>query len=87
MRIAESVYVQGRPVGRLIVDTNSHEIVFQPRESPSRLPDQSWNSVDQLKQAVFAAYSYKKSSPGLTSELPYPLTEDLPPKTITRGSD
>ena len=59
MKITETIHVEGKPVGRLIVNTNSHEIEFQPAEATSLLPDQSWNSVDHLKLAIFAAYTPK----------------------------
>ena len=57
MKIVESIYVAGKPVGRLIVNTNSREINFHPAEAPSPLPDKEWSSTDELRQAVTQAYT------------------------------
>ena len=63
MKIVESIHVQGKPVGRLIVNTNSSEIAFQPTEATSPLPDQEWGSVDELRAAVTAFYTHKEKDP------------------------
>ena len=59
MIISESIVVNGRPVGKLILDTNSQEIAFHPNESPSPVPEQDWESVDKLRAAVVKAYQDK----------------------------
>ena len=51
MILAETVHMSGKPVGRLIVNTNSREIVFQPAEATVPLPDREWNSVEELRAA------------------------------------
>lgn len=63
MMLSETIHVAGKPVGRMIVNTNSHEIAFQAAESPSLLPDKEWDSVDQLKQAVIDTYSHNRDGP------------------------
>ena len=63
MIIAESVHVAGKPVGRLIIDSNSHEIAFQTAEATSLLPDQEWGAVDELRAAVVEAYTDKEKGP------------------------
>jgi len=70
MILAETIHVAGKPVGRLMVNTNSHEIAFQAAEAISLLPDQEWASVDELRAAVIAAYSKpeKEESPGGDTE-------------------
>ena len=80
MRLVETLHVSGRPVGRLLVNTNSQEIAFQAAELPSLLPDYSWDSVDELRAAVTAAYSkpVNDEDPSeLTDEPSNPLDEDL----------
>ncbi len=64
MIVSETFHVSGRPVGRLMVNTNSQEIAFQPAESPSLLPDQSWSSVDELRTAMTVAYSNPANDEG-----------------------
>ena len=56
MMTSESVYVKGVPVGRIVVDTNSKEIAFLPTVTPSKLPMKDWESLDDLRNAVIAAY-------------------------------
>ena len=63
MKITETIHVEGKPVGHLIVNTNSHEIEFQPAEATSLLPDQEWGSVDELRVAVVNAYSKTTKAP------------------------
>ena len=57
--MAETILVSGRPVGRLLVNTNSHEIAFQPTEAAKLLPDRDCSSVDELRQAVIQFYQKK----------------------------
>ena len=56
MIITETIAVDGSPVGRLIQDTNSQEIAFLPRITPSPAPDRDWESIDQLRSAIITAY-------------------------------
>ena len=70
MIVNETIFVQGRPVGRLLVNTNSQEIAFQPAKPPSLLPDKQWSSVDEVKAAVTLAYfkPKKDETPGGDTE-------------------
>lgn len=65
MILAETLHVSDRPVGRLLVNSLSGGISFQPAEAPSLLPDKPWSSVDEVKAAVTAAYSKTKKTPAL----------------------
>ena len=60
--LKETVFANGRPVGVLLVDTFNRQISFHPTESPSLLPDRSWNSLDEMRQAIVEAYSRKEGS-------------------------
>lgn len=55
--LSETIHMAGRPVGRLLVNTNSQEISFQPHDTPSPVPDRDWESVDELRNAIARAYS------------------------------
>ena len=57
MIVAETIFVNQRPVGMLRQDLNSGQIGFSPLKGESPLPDRTWDSMDQLKLAVTAAYS------------------------------
>ncbi len=57
MMISETLHVEGKSVGRMIVDTNAKEVTFEPNENPTLVPDRNWNGVDELRQAVIQAYT------------------------------
>ena len=59
MITSESVFADGVPVGRIVIDTNSQEIAFLPTVTPSKLPMRDWESLDELRNAVITAYQYK----------------------------
>jgi hypothetical protein len=56
MMTSETIFVNGAPVGRIVVDTNSQEIAFLPAITPSKLPMKDRESIDELRNAVIAAY-------------------------------
>lgn len=84
MILTETIQVDGKPVGKIIVDSNVREIAFTPHEGQSRLPEQRWENVEQLKQAVIKAYSKIKKTqatkPGFS--IPLARTSTTP---ITKG--
>lgn len=59
MLTSETIFVDGVRVGRIVIDTNSQEIAFIPTNTPSKLPMRDWESIDQLRNAVIAAYQDK----------------------------
>ena len=61
MILAETIFLDGTPVGVVRQDTLTSQIVFSPINSQSRLPSMEWKSVDELKVAVAKAYSQKRS--------------------------
>lgn len=63
MILSETLHVDGRPIGRLLVNSQSQDISFQAAELPSLLPDRPWGTVDELRAAVTAAYSHNKDGP------------------------
>ena len=59
MMTSETVHADGVPVGRIVVETNTQEIAFLPAVSPSKLPEKDWTSLEELRNAVIAAYQDK----------------------------
>ena len=57
MILAETIFLEGVPVGMLRQDSNSGQINFSPIKGKSPSSDQSWSSVDELRAAVTATYS------------------------------
>ena len=56
MILTETIFVEGAPVGVVRQDINTRQIAFSPIEGQSRLPAKDWKSMDELKEAVIAAY-------------------------------
>ena len=56
MILTETIFVEGAPVGVVRQDINTRQIAFSPIEGRSRLPAKDWKSMDELKEAVIAAY-------------------------------
>ncbi len=61
MIIPETVFVDTYPVGNIVVDTASNQIAFIPRQSPSKLPQQDWQNLEQLRNAIAKAYQHNDS--------------------------
>lgn len=61
MNLAESVFVDAIPVGKIVVDTASNQIAFIPRQSPCKLPQQDWQNLEQLRNAIVKAYKRNDS--------------------------
>jgi hypothetical protein len=59
MMASETIYVEGVPVGRIVVENNTQEIAFLPAVSPSKLKEKDFESLEELRNAVFAAYQDK----------------------------
>ncbi|MFC1702422.1 hypothetical protein ACFL1J_06755 [Pseudomonadota bacterium] len=62
MMTSESIFVNGNLIGRIAIDTNSQEIAFLPAITPSKLPMQDWESIDQLRNAVITTYQNKDNA-------------------------
>ena len=63
MILAETIFVDRQPVGIVRQDSNTQQIDFSPLKGKSLVTDRSWESIDDLKLAVFAAYSHNKDGP------------------------
>lgn len=63
MKLTESLYVDGQPVGMIIQHSQSGAIAFIPKEGIEPLPKRTWRSVDELKAAVIRAYTTKTNRP------------------------
>ena len=59
MMTSETIFVDGVPVGRIVIETQSQEIAFIPTISPSRLPAKDYASIDEMRNAVITAYQNK----------------------------
>jgi hypothetical protein len=59
MMTSESIFVDSVPVGKIVIESQSQEIAFIPTISPSRLPAKDYASIDELRNAVIAAYQNK----------------------------
>ena len=60
MMPSETIFVKGFPVGRIVVDTLTHKVAFLPAITPGKLLMQDFESVDELRNAVIAAYQNKE---------------------------
>jgi hypothetical protein len=60
MMPSETFYVDVNPIGRIVIDTNSQENAFLPAITSGKLPMQGFESVDELRNAVIAAYQNKE---------------------------
>ena len=56
MILAETIFLEGVPVGVVRQDTITRLFAFSPVFGRSRLPAKDWKSVDELKAAVLRAY-------------------------------
>ena len=65
MILAEAIHVKGKPVGTVRQDTLTRQIAFTAANPPSKLPEREWVCVDELKEAVLAAYSVEQNERGL----------------------
>lgn len=63
MIVSETIFVNRQPVGMVRQDSNSGQIDFSPLNGKSLLPQKRWRDMDELKRAIFAAYSYNEDGP------------------------
>ena len=56
MMTSESIFIDGVPVGKIVIETQSQEIAFIPSITPSKLPAKDYSSIDELRNAVIIAY-------------------------------
>lgn len=73
MTLTETIFFKGAPIGVVRQGSFTGQIDFTPLNGKSRLTDRSWDSVDQLKQAVIKAYSKTKKTPAIKPGLSVPL--------------
>ncbi len=60
MMFSETVFANSVPVGRILLDTDTKEVTFLPASSPSKLPAKDYTSIDEMRNAVIAAYQAKE---------------------------
>lgn len=73
MILTETIFFKGAPIGVVRQCSLTEQINFSPLKGKSQLTDRSWDSVDQLKQAVIKTYSKKKKTPAIKPGLSVPL--------------
>lgn len=73
MILTETIFFKGAPIGAVRQCSFTGQIDFSPLKGKSLLADRSWDSVDQLKQAVIKAYSKTKKTPAIKPGLSVPL--------------
>ena len=73
MILKETIFVQGRPVRDLLLDSLTRQVSFHPSSSPSLLQERDWSGPDELRQAVTQAYTSESPE---TTGLPI-LTENI----------
>lgn len=66
MKLTESLYVDGQPVGMIIQHSQSGAIAFIPKEGIEPLPKRTWRSVDELKAAVIREYTNENEQASAT---------------------
>ena len=90
MILAETIFLEGVPVGMLRQDSNSGQINFSPIKGKSPLSDQSWSSVDELKAAITAAYFDPINDEGRSVKprpsTNHPWTRTFSTEPTTRGA-
>ena len=59
MMTSESIYVDTVLVGKIVIETQSQEIAFIPSVTPSKLPAKDYASIDEMRNAIIAAYQDK----------------------------
>ena len=63
MILSKTIFINCQPVGMVRQDSNSGQIDFSPLNGKSLLPQKRWRDMDELKRAIFAAYSYNEDGP------------------------
>ena len=58
MIIAETIFVDRLPIGRILMSSDSQDLAFhfEPAEPPSKLHKRIWQSIDELRIQIAAAY-------------------------------
>jgi len=56
MFLTETAYFDGKPVGVIRQCTNTGQIAFTPLQGSSRIWDQQWCSINELKRAMEEYY-------------------------------
>lgn len=57
MILVETIYIKGKPIGLIRQHTRTKQIAFSPFGGVRKLPEREWFCVDELKEAVIAAYA------------------------------
>ncbi len=59
MILTETIFLEGTPLGQIRQNSDTGQIAFLPIKGRLQLPAKDWKSVDELKAAVFKAYTKK----------------------------
>ncbi len=63
MILAETIFVDQRPVGVVRRDSTTRQVAFSPTDGRSLLPERQWRDIDEMKAAVIKAYAKTKKTP------------------------
>ena len=61
MIISETMFVNGRPVGRLLENIYACRVTFQPAENNQRLATRVWRDVNTATRAIQNFYHIKST--------------------------
>ncbi|MEJ8568279.1 hypothetical protein [Elongatibacter sediminis] len=56
MKISETYFVDGEPVGKIVRDDHRGTVGFIPREGKPKPPARPWKDVDELKRMLMHLY-------------------------------
>jgi len=57
MILSETIFIEQKPVGVVLQDSDTGQVKFSPIQGKSPLPEKRWRNVDELKQAVFLVHA------------------------------
>ena len=59
MILSETIFVSGRPVGKLLKDIHAGCVTFQPANDNKRLAARTWRSVNKATREIQNHYQLK----------------------------
>jgi hypothetical protein len=59
MILRETIFVDGRPVGKLLKDIHAGHVTFKPADDNPRLASRTWRDVNEATRAIQNHYQLK----------------------------
>ena len=66
MILSETLFIQGKPAGKVCTDTNIGQVTFKPIAGHKRLAARKWKSMYACQKAVTKDYAKESYSPPTT---------------------